>query len=61
MHLPLFWAGHDFQKKEKQVMEVEQVVITTKNSLPFHSSDHNNVLLVLKQKKGALNLPARSS
>ena len=42
-------------------MEVEQVVITTKNSLPFHSSDHNNVLLVLKQKKGALNLPARSS
>ena len=42
-------------------MEVGQVVITTKNSLPFHSSDHNNVLLVLKQQKGALNLPARSS
>ena len=38
------------------------MVITTKNSLPFHSSDHSNVLLALKQKKkGALNLPARSS
>ena len=49
MHLPLFWAGRDFQKKEKQVSEVEQVVITTKNSLPFHFSDHYNVLLVLKQ------------
>lgn len=36
-------------------MEVEQLVITTKNSLPFHSSDHNNVLLVLKQRKGALD------
>ena len=36
MQLPLFWTGHDFQKKEKQVVEVEQVVITTKNSLLFH-------------------------
>ena len=61
MHLPLFWAGYDFQKKEKQVIEVEQVVITTKNSLLLHFSDHNDVLLVLKQQKGALNLPARSS
>ena len=61
MHLPLFWAGRDFQKKEEQVIEMEQVVITTKNSLPFHFSDHNNVLLVLKQQKGALNLPAQSS
>ena len=61
MHLPLFWTGQDFQKKEKQVIEVEQVVITTKNSLPFHFSDHNNVLLVVKQWKGALNLPARSA
>ena len=30
-------------------MEVEQVVITAKNNVPFHFSDHNNVRLVLKQ------------
>ena len=37
------------------------MVITTKSSLSFHFSDHKNVLLVLKQQKGALNLPARSA
>ena len=37
------------------------MVITTKSSLSFHFSDNKNVLLVLKQQKGALNLPARSS
>ena len=39
---------------EEQVIEVEQEVIITNNSLLSHFSDHNNDLPVSKQKNGAL-------
>ena len=40
---------------EEQVIEVEQEVIITNNSLLSHFIDHNNDLPVSKQKNGALN------
>ena len=40
---------------EEQVIEVEQEVIITNNSLLSHFSNHNNDLPVSKQKNGALN------
>ena len=40
---------------EGQVTDVEQEVIIINNNLLLHFSGHNNDLLVLKQRKCALN------
>ena len=48
-------SAHRPSKNRAQVAEAEQEVIITNNNLLFHFCGHNNDLLVLKQRKGALD------
>ena len=48
-------SAHRPSKNRAQVAEAEQEVIITNNNLLFHLCGHNNDLLVLKQRKGALD------
>ena len=48
-------SAHRPSKNRAQVAEAEQEVIITNNNLLFHYCGHNNDLLVLKQRKGALD------